>query len=126
MNIPDIKILGPGLWTKIHMDALNADDDKKKFVFIENINYLCENFFCYHCRSHFRDYLNNFPILNYWHIENGFFRWSCDFHNNVNQRLGKEIVPYSIALSYYQNLKTETCTNCGTQHSVLKFKIVSK
>lgn len=56
------------------------------------IRWTIETFPCLECRGHAMDYLadNPFPVLS----KNGdeLFIWTVDFHNTVNDRLGKEYI----------------------------------
>ena len=105
-----ISKLGPGLWFSIHFQAIRAVTPESKLHFAEYINQLLTNFPCQACVEHFRKYLSAHPLIYYWHLELGMFKWSVEFHNSVNQRLGKTEMIYSEALGLYQN--PEPCSSC--------------
>jgi len=102
--------LGPGLWFSIHVLALSATTFDEKTRFVHFINTLLANFPCQACVEHFRTYLTEHPPHHYWQMNQGMFNWSVNFHNSVNQRLGKDVLTYSNALELYQN--PEPCSSC--------------
>lgn len=121
MNInPDI--LGPGLWFKIHVDAVQAITDDLKEAFAININALCTIFKCTVCQKHFSDFIKLHPLIDYWYIEDngrdiGFYKWSWELHNQVNRRLGKYEPKLFESYEYYTNPEIGACFNCGEQKS---------
>ncbi|EJW05195.1 hypothetical protein EDEG_00727 [Edhazardia aedis USNM 41457] len=84
--------LGSSTWTLLHAISFNYPeipnmDDKKhirEFIKLLAILYPCKD-----CQLHFKKYLNENKI----HLESrrDFIKWVCNFHNHVNQRLGKNI-----------------------------------
>lgn len=112
-NFSNMKIIGPGLWFDIHVQAIKATTDMLKNAFIININNLQQNMRCGECQTHFAQHLLKHPLLPYWNIPDGFFVWSWNFHNAVNIRLGKPFVPYNEAYEFYSNSSLGICTNCG-------------
>lgn len=111
----EIDIIGPGLWHVIHMLSLNATTDITKESFILTINTLCNNFGCDSCKPHFRQFIDDHPFKNYWHIQYkkegdyGFFKWSWELHNSVNKRLKKQHVSFEDALFKYKNYICKDC-----------------
>lgn len=111
----EIDIIGPGIWHVIHMLSLNATTDITKESFILTINTLCNNFGCDSCKPHFRQFIDDHPFKNYWHIEYkkegdyGFFKWSWELHNSVNKRLLKKHVSFEDALFKYKNYICKDC-----------------
>ena len=103
--------LGPGDWHCIHLLASKATTENTKNCFLFFIKTLSETFYCETCRIHFLEYLKNFPPKKYVNITEGLFLWSFNFHNSVNERLGKQTLLYEEAkLLYYD---TKPClTNC--------------
>jgi hypothetical protein len=111
---------GAGIWFVIHDMAVTAITDTLKQAYIIYINHLCDNFRCLNCRSHFRNYLDNNPLTNYWNIiENGkdigFFKWSHEFHNAVNRRLNKLEVEFDEAYKFFSE-NNGGCLNCGNKN----------
>jgi hypothetical protein len=110
--------IGPGVWFKMHIDALVAITDDAKRSFAISINTLCDNFKCKKCQPHFREFINSHPFEGYWAIYDnnrrdiGFFRWTWEFHNNVNKRLNKYQPSFEEAYKYYSNSDVGICFNC--------------
>lgn len=111
--------VGPGIWFKMHIDAVEATTDKLKIVFEININALCDNFKCKKCQKHFRKFLNKHPLKYYWNIKDdkgrdiGFFKWTWEFHNAVNRYLGKYQPTLREAYEIYSTPDIGACFNCG-------------
>lgn len=102
---------GPGLWRGKHLSAKRANKNAMlKQAFIEDIEYLCDNFFCDYCKTHFIAYLAVNHPSKYLLLEDGMFKWSVDFHNSVNERLGKPILTYEQAERALYDTK---CDDCG-------------
>jgi len=83
-------------WDIIHKKAANAVTDDLKREFGQYIEYLSHSFPCPKCRPHIKSYLGSHPLKNHYEIiENGrdigMAKWSWEFHNDVNKRLGKSI-----------------------------------
>lgn len=72
-------------WDAIHQMAKNIDTVEKRREFETYIKYLGNNFPCPKCRPHIKQYLATHPI----NVETDISKWSWEFHNNVNTRLGK-------------------------------------
>ena len=120
----DINKIGPGIWFKIHMDAVAAKTKVLKESFVVNINILCDGFKCKHCQPHFRKYIDNNPIEKYFDIKNekgvdvGIFQWAWEFHNAVNYRLGKYQPLLKEAYEYYTNNTVGACHSCGQNKDI--------
>lgn len=115
----DASKIGPGIWFKIHIDGVKAITDELKNAFIHNINALCDNFKCKNCQDHFRKFIDNIPLINYWNIKDdkgsdiGFFKWTWELHNQVNKFLGKYEPTLEEAHKYYSSADTGVCFDCG-------------
>jgi hypothetical protein len=116
--------VGPGIWFKMHIDAINAVTDALKEAFIININAVCDNFKCKKCQPHFRKFIDTHPLQNYWHIRDskgrdiGFFQWTWEMHNQVNRFLKKYEPTLEEAYEFYSNSETGACFNCGSDTNV--------
>src|ERR1700678_3958359 len=115
----DPAIIGPGIWFDIHVTAISAITDKLKEAFVIYINTLCENFRCKKCQPHFRAFIDNNPLVNYWGIYSttdrkdiGFFKWSWLMHNEVNARLGKYQPTFEEVYHFFANSDMGACFNC--------------
>lgn len=124
LALMDIGKIGPGIWFKIHSDAIAATTQSLKESFIININALCDGFKCKHCQPHFRKYINEHPIKNYFNIKNkngidiGIFQWTWEFHNAVNLRLGKHQPTLEESYEYFTNNTVGACYECGQNKDI--------
>lgn len=120
--------IGPGIWFKIHTDAIKATNNLLKNAFIININSLCDNFKCKKCQNHFRNFIDTHPFENYWYIYDskgrdiGFFKWSWELHNQVNRYLKKYEPSLEEAYEYFANNDLGVCFDCGHNNSKTKVK----
>jgi len=126
----DPRIIGPGVWYIIHTVAIEATDDNKKYGFITLMNTIKETFPCEECRKHIVEYMENNPFTPYWNIQEngrhyGMFKWTWNFHNTVNRRLGKKYVEWETAKGFYdkESPNFHFCTNCT---SGMKINFASK
>lgn len=110
-NITNPKYIGPGVWYNIHTQAkkacMNGDYNSKK-AFIDLMDYYQKNFTCMNCRSHIEEYISNHPFDTYWKIidkdknkDIGLFKWSWEFHNAVNRRIGNPVMDWETAYGLY-------------------------
>lgn len=110
--------VGPGVWFKMHVDAVDAVTDELKNAFILSVNRTCDRFKCKECRTHFRKYIDTHPFQNYWNIRDpkgrdvGFYKWTWELHNKVNERLGKPLVGLEESYIYYADSEVGVCHNC--------------
>lgn len=124
LALMDIGKIGPGIWFKIHSDGVAAKTQSLKESFVININALCDGFKCKHCQPHFRKYINDHPIENYFNIKDkkgidiGIFKWTWEFHNAVNLRLGKYQPTLEESYEYYTNNTIGACTDCGQNKDI--------
>ena len=111
--------IGPGLWFKLHLDAVQAVTDELKRAFVINTQALVDNFKCAHCQEHFRAFVERYPLTRYWNIHNregqdiGFFQWTWELHNQVNKRYRKYQPTLEEAYLYYSQAKVGLCFDCG-------------
>lgn len=84
--------IGNATWTLLHSIAENYPDtpstgevnDTKTFIELLAKLYPCE-----HCANEFRNYISqNKPALK---SRRNFVEWACEFHNHINQKIGKNI-----------------------------------
>lgn len=111
--------VGPGVWFKMHIDAIKAVTDVLKEAFIVNINAVCDNFKCLKCQPHFRKFIDTHPLKNYWNIYDrkgrdiGFFKWTWEMHNQVNKFLKKYEPTFDEAYEYFSDSGAGACFSCG-------------
>jgi len=115
-NLKKPKIFGPGLWFSIHLMALNAVDSVSKINFRNFMLMVRDNLMCGECKKHCTDYILKNPIEPFFYYsgpegENiGCFKWTWEFHNTVNSRLGKPVITLGEAKRIYtQDICSENC-----------------
>jgi mitochondrial FAD-linked sulfhydryl oxidase len=88
---PDAKELGRGTWTFLHTTAAylpeKPSEEQKKHV--SNLfKALSQLYPCRHCAEHLTAYMEVNPIA--LESKKSISTWLCNFHNEVNEMLGKE------------------------------------
>lgn len=123
--------VGPGIWFNMHLEAVHANTDERKRAFNFNVNRLCDNFKCNYCQKHFRQFIIDHPLKNYWGIfdkdghDIGFFQWTWELHNQVNRRLHKYQPSLSEAYEFFTDAASGACFNCGNEDVVVP-KIITE
>jgi hypothetical protein len=108
------------MWFTLHTMAARATSDSLKRAFVTYITTLARIFPCIKCRSHFVEFIDKHPLVNYWQRKSskgddiGMFMWTWELHNEVNQRLGKPRPSLEAAYHYYQQQEGFACQNCGS------------
>ncbi len=109
----DPKYIGPGYWTAWHIKSLHADDLNKKSEVARNIVIDIIYFPCMNCRNHAKDYVRKNPLVQAVKKEDPYslFKWTVDFHNSVNLRLGKTMINWQQAKKMWsgENVCFENC-----------------
>ncbi len=86
---------GRHVWTLLHILAMFYPEhpDKERQESFSNLIYgICDNLPCSFCSGHCSSYLEKFPpVLN---NRETLIKWVCDFHNSVNERVGKRTLSY--------------------------------
>lgn len=119
---------GSGIWYVIHTLALHAKNDRAKKSYILTINTLAEHFGCEKCKTHFKKFIEERPLRNYWnvnylHYENiGFFKWTWELHNDINKILDKKLITLEDALLYYVNGICKHCEDKDVEKDAEKTK----
>lgn len=111
---------GSGIWYVIHMMALNATNNQSKRTFARMMNTLAINFGCPKCKVHLVKFMETHPFTDYLSIPAGFFKWSWELHNDINEKLGKPIMSMENALELYT---TGICKNCDEKKFVNKMLV---
>ncbi len=119
--------VGPGIWFAMHTDAAWANTIDRKKCVIEQIKNKQATFPCSDCKYHFGEYIRTHPLENT--LDNNpesLFAWTVAFHNAVNQRLRKPIVPYADAKKiFYEN--SEFCSmDCDSSKPATPPKIIPR
>jgi len=84
-NCIDRESLGRSTWTLLH-DIVDNVDYKRNDAFVSLMGSLGEIYPCEDCRAHIVEYLQSNPV-DMTH------EWLCEFHNSVNRRLDKKVIP---------------------------------
>lgn len=122
-----IKNNGAGIWYVIHTLALHAKNDHAKKSYALTMNTLAEHFACDKCKTHFKKFIAAHPLKNYWdinygkYVNIGFFKWSWEMHNEINDILEKNIISFDDALLFYVN---GICKHCDDEPKKYKNKIL--
>ncbi len=113
---------GPGLWYVIHLSAHEADTPEKIKEYIIFLRIIIAKHPCGKCRHHGSKYLEMFPPENHITTKNrggiviGMFFHSWMFHNTVNDRLNKEIMPFQTAWNMFESVDEAVCLgDCGKE-----------
>jgi len=94
---------GPGIWFGFHVTSLETRDISTQLNTIRNIKLMLNKLRCLKCRGHAQEYIKlDPPELSKYRL----FEWTIDFHNSVNERLGKELWNYNKARKFYSNPPT--------------------
>ena len=109
------EIFGPGMWYSIHISAIKMGEEQ----FLNWVRIIISNIPCLKCKNHATEYLGqNSPEL-YLNTYNqsgdliGMFKWTWQFHNDVNKRLGKKILDYTTAYKMYTDESVLCSSDCG-------------
>ena len=85
-------IWGPIVWDHIHLRSICWKQRPTREEMEAELNYLrsvFENLPCPECSGHALEYFNTPPLLNL-SKNMGYRFWAFNFHNSVNERLGKD------------------------------------
>lgn len=120
----DPTVVGPGVWYTIHRTGRLSTNERRKQQFVDLMNSLRDDggFPCLKCRKHIGEYMDSHPFEPYWNLKDalgediGMFKWSWEFHNEVNRRLGKPYVSWDDALRIFTDGSFEVCSlGCGLE-----------
>lgn len=107
------KYIGPGYWASWHLKTLKTDTREKKAEVSRSIVVDISNFPCLECREDSINYVKNFPLINAVKSKDplSLFKWTVDFHNHVNLKLGKSVLNWREASEAWQeeNICFENC-----------------
>ena len=120
------KYLGPGYWASWHIKSIYCDTLQKKGEVARNIALDIKNFPCIKCQDHAKYYVSKNPLMKA--VKNkdpmSMFKWTVDFHNEVNMRLNKKTFTYEEALLKWNGSRfcKENCDHSDEeeQSSVVK------
>lgn len=89
---PDSRELGRATWTYLHSLAAYFPDKPRESEQREMAAFMgtFSRFYpCWYCADHMQDYMKDKPVTT--QTRSAFSLWMCNFHNDVNKNLGKEI-----------------------------------
>lgn len=99
-------IVGPGQWYTLHSFAAFCDTNPSRYraMFVAFVTDFLSKIRCEKCNGHANQYLAQNPIdanvrPNQPALD--LFRWTWNFHNKVNERLGKPQVSWDDAVSIF-------------------------
>lgn len=105
----DTLFWGPGLWVALHSMTFDYPEnpsleDKQRYrAFFHTLKYVLP---CGTCRAHYTEGIEKkMPIEPALKNRDTLSRWLVDFHNSVNQRLGKPIVSYESVKEKYNMMR---------------------
>lgn len=110
----DPTYIGPGTWNVIHTLAFNAKTKHEQLETGKIIKLICFQFPCKICKGHAKNYIKENSMTKSINKLKLFY-WTWKFHNYVNFRLKKSLMPYEVAYKIYDNLKDdkEVCSKCS-------------
>lgn len=85
------------LWHEIHTRAAQVRTTHDHSQFCTWMRRTAQELPCAKCRHHATKYIHDNPPEQSPNV----FIWTWEFHNAVNGRLGKPIMPYSTAAAMY-------------------------
>lgn len=95
----------PGIWFSIHISSINLEQNE----FSNFLEMILHHLSCLKCREHALEYLSTHPLDEYKKLRNfegekiGMFKWTWEFHNSVNLRLGKHNLDFETAYNMYKS-----------------------
>lgn len=101
----DPKVWGPKLWFVIHTIALNFPENpsyEQKRTHEDFFNSLVYLIPCDKCRVHYRQHINNNPVVNHLKDSDTLFRYTIELHNEVNKSLNKRVYSYDEVVKFYR------------------------
>lgn len=95
--MPPPSVWGPPLWKVLHgvetvakVSSLQKDSDREGLWLLSHLEYIIP---CKECIGHLVQFRKNNPILKSYPTIG---EWVCALHNSVNEKLGKESIPWSL------------------------------
>lgn len=115
------KTMYPILWDRIHSTAYYVDSGKAdKSLFISMFEDLLDRkgLGCESCRDDTVRYINSHPISDASDDKYKYLRWTWQFHNHVNSKIGKSMYDWNKCLSVYnedmysEDKAPSSCNSC--------------
>ena len=116
MDSPDEKAeAGHAFWPLLHQTARGVSEKptyREKRRFREFLESMAELYPCVDCRPGFEWVKGNPPDFS---SRRALVKWTCDFHNAVDQKLGKETVDCD---AFASGSNTKPCQTCSPSSRV--------
>lgn len=102
----DPKVWGPHSWFSMHCITLaypdhpSPDEQVAAYDHFMSYKYLLP---CAHCKAHFAEHLDSTKLAKAVQSKDGLVSWLVDFHNKVNQSLGKSTFSCAEAVRYFRD-----------------------
>jgi len=100
---------GPGAWAFLHSITFNYPEypsSTEQHIMQQFFHSLKNILPCEQCRTHFTQTIEQtMPIEPHLNSRDALTRWLVQFHNTVNKRLGKPIMPYETVKAKYQSMQ---------------------
>ena len=116
------KHIGPGYWANWHTNSLRTKTREKKAELARNIVTSIDSFPCAECRKDSISYLKKNPLLPAVDDNDplSLFYWTVNFHNHVNNKLGREVLDLDKAREIWSGEGSFCTGNCGLSESEIK------
>jgi FAD-linked sulfhydryl oxidase len=91
---PDVEILGRHTWTFLHTTAAYypaSPQPQQKQAMLSLLNNLPSLYPCSHCAEELKHEIRRNPVEPAVESRSALGQWMCRIHNEVNQRLGKDL-----------------------------------
>ena len=103
------KFTGRGTWVAIHTLTANALNTEQRRSAIWVIKTLVANIKCNVCLEHGSKYIKDHPLDDLEYNAEKLFKWTYDFHDSVNKRLGR-VSPSYDTVRYFYFESNERCS----------------
>lgn len=121
--------MGPGMWFMLHLMASEIESEADEDNFIRTLRMTCRRHACGNCQGHCKAYIEKVVPEKYKGILDdkgnriGMSKYIHEFHNAVNQRLGKPEMKWETYFSIYYLNKESACTkDCGQEKVISSLK----
>jgi hypothetical protein len=111
---------GSGIWHTIHVSSVDTDTPLKSTFFCHWVRRQIAFLPCQKCRKDAEKYLSASPP----DTANNLFVWGWEFHNYVNEKLGKPRLTYEEAAKMYILGEIRKCKLCGLDQDTPKNSLI--
>lgn len=100
---------GPGVWFMFHLSAAQSSTREERLIVCKQIKNFCVYFKCSDCQSHCKRYVKAHPPEDSIETSETLFKWTVDFRNAVQRRLGGPIYDYDTMVSIFYDSAYMVC-----------------